>query len=291
MVRPLSALLALTAAVLVCRAGHGEILLHEGFEKDLVIVPWMQEGGWFGSTLGDGKAITTDTSADGARCLEITTEEGTKGPLGFFHKVTPTEVMYVRYYRMFEKDWQWWERGYGPHDTEIYGGAFQNPTTKDIGIYTDFWRTGVTILRVGMPLQKGLPGVRDQIGERFGKPTPGNGLPWNVSEPARIVPGKWFWVETMAKLNTPGRKDAAVKLWVNGKLVTDIDGLVLRDAEHGDIRLDMWFLGPYNHPGVPKTQKSYIDAIVISTEPIGPLSEDQKSPALRAQEAGAQKAR
>ena len=47
----------------------------------------------------------------------------------------------------------------------------------------------------------------------------------------------------------------------------------LRDGEHPDITFDMWFLGPYNHPGVPKTQSSYIDAIVISTEPIRPLTE------------------
>jgi len=284
MMRVASVLFLVGALFLSSQAVHGDTLLQEDFEKPLTIVPWMQEGGWYGSNLGDGKSITEETSASGSRCLKITTEAGTKGPLGFFHKVKPTEVMYARYYRMFEKDWQWWTEGYGPHDTEIYGGEFQNPTTKDIGIYTDFWRTGDVILRVGTPLQKGVPNMRQQLGDRYGKLTPGNGFPWNVSPPERIVPGRWFWVETMARMNAPGKKDGAVKLWVNGKLVTAVQGLVLRDEEHADITFDLWFLGPYNHPGVPKTQSSYIDAIVVSTEPIGPLTEEEKSPFLRTQE-------
>lgn len=156
----LAVVLALAGAVaLSARSAWGEVLLKEDFEEPLTIVPWMKEGGWFGSKLGDGKEITAETAASGSRCLKITTPKGTKGPLGFFHKVKPTEVIYVRYYRMFEKDWQWWAEGYGPHDTEIYGGEFRNPTTKDIGIYTDFRRTGDVIARVAAPLQRGTPQV------------------------------------------------------------------------------------------------------------------------------------
>ena len=288
----LAVVLALAGAVaLSVRAAWGEVLLKEDFEEPLTIVPWMKEGGWFGSKLGDGKEITAETAASGSRCLKITTPKGTKGPLGFFHKVKPTEVIYVRYYRMFEKDWQWWAEGYGPHDTEIYGGEFRNPTTKDIGIYTDFWRTGDVIARVATPLQRGAPKWGRWLRARYGKLPPGNGLPWNVAPPEKIVPGRWFWVETMAKMSTPGREDGVVKLWVNGKLVTDCRDLPLRDAEHPDIKFDLWFLGPYNHPGVPRTQSSYIDAIVISTEPIGPLSEEEKSEFLKRQERELQKER
>lgn len=286
--RVISVLFLVGAMFLSPRAAHGDILLKEDFEEPLTIVPWMQKGGWFGSKLGEGKSITDETAASGSKCLKITTEKGTKGPLGFFHKVRPTEVMYVRYYRMFEKNWEWWEQGYGPHDTEIYGGEFRNPTTKDIGIYTDFWRTGDTIARAGTPLQKGTPKLsRDWLREHYKQLSPGNGLPWNVAPPEKIVPGQWFWVETMAQMSTPGKEDGVVKLWVNGTLVTDCRDLPLRDAEHPDITFDMWFLGPYNHPGVPKTQSSYIDAIVISTEPIGPLTEEEKSPFLRNQESQA----
>ena len=285
MIRGIVALVALSAVFLSARAAHAGVLLKEDFEEPLIIVPWMQEGGWYGSNLGDGKSITEETSAGGFRCLKITTEAGKKGPLGFFHKHTPTEVVYARYYRMFEQQWEWWREGYGPHDTEIYGGEFQNPTTKDIGVYTDFWRTGDTILRVGTPLQKGVLNMREQLGDRYGKLAPGNGFPWNISPPEKIVPGRWFWVETMARMNAPGKKDGAVKLWVNGKLVTAVEDLVLRDEEHADITFDLWFLGPYNHPGVPKTQSSYIDAIVISTEPIGPLPDEERSTFLREQQA------
>ena len=267
------------------RALWADILLEEDFEGEVVVVPWMQEGGWFGSELGVGKRVSEETAASGKRSLEFTVEQGAKGSGGFFHKVKPVELMYVRYYRMFAKDWEWWKEGYGPHDTEIYGGKFVRPTDKDIGVYTDFWRTGDTMLRVGTPLQKGVPNMREQLGDRYGKLTPGNGFPWNVAEPDKIVPGKWFCVETMAKLNTPGEKDGVVKLWVNGKLVTSVEDLILRDEEHADITFDMWFLGPYYHPGVPKTQKTYIDAIVVSTSPIGPLAEDKKSTGLKEQEA------
>ena len=267
------------------------VLLYEGFEDTPKTVGWMQEGGWFGGAgfgPDKGQVLTDVGPAGGRRCVEYHIKTGRKSAAsGMFHKIPPQDTVFIRTYRKFEENWEWPD-GYGPHDLGIHGYLGElsgGPTDTDIHVLLDFWKTGDTVVRVGTPKQE-IQNWGQFIRQNYGPPPMGyNGFPWNVSPPDKIVPGKWFCVETMAKMNTPGKEDGVVKLWVNGKLVTDVPNLMLRDDDHPDIKFDMWFLGPYNHPGVPKTQKSYVDAIVISTGPVGPLPDDQKSPFLRQQEA------
>ena len=83
----------------------------------------------------------------------------------------------------------------------------------------------------------------------------------------------------MGKMNTgPGRKDGELRLSVNGQLVTEMTGLVLRNDTHATIQWDHWLLGPrygdsqeYGQ-GPPRELKSWIDGLVVGTNRIGPAA-------------------
>ena len=256
------------------------VLLYEGFEKPFVSVDWMKPGGWFDLTPkpGTGAEITDRVpAADGKRCLQFNLKQGKQGSGGMFHLIPPSEVVYFRYYRRFADDWQWPD-GYGPHDGMIFGGKWSAPTDTDLSIYLDFWMTGDTVMRIATAKQElGYDGWHDYLKKRYPRtpeqdPPGGNQFPWNRSRPDTIVPGKWHCVEGMVKLSTPGKEDGEVRLWVNGKLVSEYTDLPLRDANHADLKLNMVFLAPYFHPGSPKDQTHWADAIVVATKYIGPVA-------------------
>ncbi len=79
--------------------------------------------------------------------------------------------------------------------------------------------------------------------------------------------------------SAPDKHDGEVRLWVDGQLVTEMTGLVLRNAGHRDIQWDHWMLGPRYGPrfkgkdspqGPPREQRSWIDGLVVATRYIGP---------------------
>lgn len=262
------------------------VLLYEGFERDLSLVRWMEPGGWFDIEVGPGRGaeITEATAAAGKRSLQFNLKRGKQGSGAMFHLIEPSELIYFRYYRRFEESWQWPE-GYGPHDAMIFGGAFQAPTNTDLSIYADFWMSGDTVVRIASAGQKlGYGGWHDYLRQRYPRakeqdPPGGSQLPWNRSIPDKIVPGQWHCVEVMVKLSTPGKDDGEIRLWVNGKLVSEYTDLPLRDAEHRDLKLNMVFLAPYFHPGSPKDQTHWADAIAVARKYIGPVAGKAPLPA------------
>jgi hypothetical protein len=255
------------------------VVLYEGFEQDLKLVPWMQPGGWFDIDIGPGKGAeySTQSPAAGKRCLQYNLKTGKQGSGGMFHLIPPSDTIYFRYYRRFADNWQWPD-GYGPHDAMIFGGAWTAPTDTDLSIYADFWMTGDTVVRIATAKQKlGYDGWHQYLKQRYPRtpaqdPPGGNAFPWNRSRPDKIVPGKWHCVEVMVKLATPGKDDGEVRLWVNGKLVSEYTDVPLRDEKHPDLKLNMVFLAPYFHPGSPRDQVHWADGLVVATRYIGPIA-------------------
>jgi hypothetical protein len=82
--------------------------------------------------------------------------------------------------------------------------------------------------------------------------------------------GWWCCVEARVKLNTPGRRDGLMQLWIDGQLAADRTGLDWRGTyiRHG---LNAIFLETYWNEGSPVTQTRWLDNFVISTNPIGPV--------------------
>jgi PKD repeat protein len=262
---------ALLLSIPSCAWG-GEILLREGFERPPKLVGWTEEGGWFGGKIGPGEGMhVTDKvpAAAGRRCLQFDLKKGEKGSGGVFHRIKPCKRLHIRYYRMFEKDWEW-PQGYGPHDVGIY--AFQGPslehgpTSADLYALVDFTQDADTILRFG-----GSGNTKKIIREaRCPR--------WNVSTPDKIEPMKWHCVEVMLKAAAPDEDDGVVKLWVNGKLVTEHHDVPLRSDRAPDLPFKWLLVGPYFHPTSPKDQIHWLDELVISTEYIGTLEQPGNQP-------------
>jgi hypothetical protein len=85
-------------------------------------------------------------------------------------------------------------------------------------------------------------------------------------------------VESRVKVNTPGRKDGAFQLWVDGKLEAARDDL----DWHGtwdEYAIDAVFLENYWNSGSVKAQYRWFDGFTASEKPIGPIT-STRIPAL-----------
>ena len=82
--------------------------------------------------------------------------------------------------------------------------------------------------------------------------------------------GYWVLVESMAKLNTPGKSDGFCRLWIDGRLEAERKNLNFRGSytAHG---INAVFLESYWNDGAVKTENRWFDNFVVSTKPIGPV--------------------
>lgn len=82
--------------------------------------------------------------------------------------------------------------------------------------------------------------------------------------------GWWVVVEARTKLNTPGKSDGLMQLWMDGRLEAERQELDWRGT-FTDRGINAVFLEAYWNQGSPIDQSRWIDNFVISTEPIGPV--------------------
>ena len=91
---------------------------------------------------------------------------------------------------------------------------------------------------------------------------------------AKISAGKWYCLELMLRNNIPRQKNGQLSVWLDGKLVGNVERLRFRDTEKVKIQrfnVQNYFGGgEYIHTS-PKDQRIYIDNLVISRKPIGCL--------------------
>ncbi|SCZ56068.1 hypothetical protein [Thiohalomonas denitrificans] len=83
--------------------------------------------------------------------------------------------------------------------------------------------------------------------------------------------GKWHCVESRIKLNSPGKADGIFEYRIDGKLQasrTDLNWVGRWD----DYGINSVMLENYWNSSSPADQKRYLDAFVISTQPIGCVS-------------------
>jgi hypothetical protein len=93
-------------------------------------------------------------------------------------------------------------------------------------------------------------------------------------------PGRWICVEQRVRLNTPGRPDGTVAVWIDGERVYEATGLVFRTT--ADLKIDglyfsTFFGGGDKSWGTPRDQHADFAAFAVSGDYIGPLpGSDQK---------------
>jgi hypothetical protein len=72
--------------------------------------------------------------------------------------------------------------------------------------------------------------------------------------------GEWTTVSERVRLNDVGKANGELQLWVNGKSVINVDGLILRDSSagrHRGIQMQTFFGGSTEEWASPKTQSTY----------------------------------
>jgi len=256
----------------------GTIIVSEDFEgsdkSDLEAAGWSDIAGWETNEL----SFTTEKARTGNQSLKVHYGAGSTG--GWMHFKFPEELpeVYIRYYRFFSKEWEW-PSGFGPHDTSLFAGSYSLPTYNDLCVKLDFWNTADTVLRVASTKQNSydwhqilrMKGGADEYNIDYVH------VAHNVSVPDRIETGKWHCIEYYARISDPGVENGHLKLWVNGKLVSDIKDLPFVDKDHY-ILFNRWMLGPYFHGGAPKEQSSYLDNVVISNRYIGTIEQNGNQP-------------
>jgi hypothetical protein len=74
----------------------------------------------------------------------------------------------------------------------------------------------------------------------------------------RLQAGRWTKIEQEIVLNTPGMKDGALRVWVDGQQVVEKKGIVLRDSEQvgfGGVQADVYYGGTDSSFAAPKDTK------------------------------------
>ncbi|KAJ7785841.1 hypothetical protein B0H16DRAFT_1354704 [Mycena metata] len=79
--------------------------------------------------------------------------------------------------------------------------------------------------------------------------------------------GQWTTVSQRVQLNDVGQANGELQLWVNGKSVINVSGLILRDSSsgrHRGIQMQTFFGGSEATWASPKTQSSYFSDFSVA---------------------------
>jgi len=205
--------------------------------------------------------LTDDPSVvfSGRRSLVKTGRAGTEGGTLSFDLAHPVDVLYHRVYARFSE---------GAANTRVIGisgVAAGLPQWKALGSAgvrpTELPYFCATLVTEDNHPRKPMwyPYHIDQKGPW------GDNWPIDVEFPA----ARWFCLEMMVKLNTPGKADGELRLWVDGRQVysrTD-----LRWRTDPSVRIGRAFDMVYRSTPFPYTSTYWVDNRVIATEYIGPM--------------------
>lgn len=104
--------------------------------------------------------------------------------------------------------------------------------------------------------------------------TYGEGLQWSTGGLAGLIePDRWYCIEQHVKLNSPGKNDGVLQVWVDGQLALSRSDIRLRDRE--GIRIEEVWMN-FFHGGTksaPVALHAYVDNLVIAKRYVGPRSQ------------------
>jgi hypothetical protein len=88
--------------------------------------------------------------------------------------------------------------------------------------------------------------------------------------PVLIERGRWYCIEAMVRVNTPGQADGEQAFWVDGRLCGHYRGIRWRDE--ASLRINCLWVLLYIHQNA-QTNRVWFDDIVLATDYIGPMAE------------------
>lgn len=205
----------------------------------------------------DGKALRIQIEKDGHYGVSLAYRF--RKQLGY----EPEEI-YFRYYLRFADDWNPRRGGKLPGIGGTYGraGWGGRPVHGDDG-----WSA--------RGLFEGQRDGRTPIGyycyhmDMRGRY--GSGWVWDREDRGLLENNRWYCIEQYARLNTPGQPDGILRAWVDGRLAfekTDIRFRSVDTLKIEDVWINFYLGGTWTSEA---EHHVYIDDVVISKNPIGPL--------------------
>jgi len=88
--------------------------------------------------------------------------------------------------------------------------------------------------------------------------------------------GKWYCYEMMTRLNTVGKKDGEVKVWVDGKVAADFTDLLIRKVD--TLRINETYVGLHAIHNTERVNHKWYDNIVVAKKYIGPIASPTPTP-------------
>ena len=212
-----------------------------------------------------------EKSASAGLCLRMGMYENANQGLGPGY-----DEVYVRYYQRFDKNYT---PGVSNHGSLLGGRDLTRPNSRWVGMADtrDVAAQGYYSAclqpyggRGRRPFHWGFYSYHCDKPGRWG----------DYFEPvkmARIEVDRWYCLEWHLKLNSvePLKADAVEELWVDGEL--SIRKADLRYRKVPQLKITMFSLGTYYHPGLPEKYtaqnpiKVYYDNLIIARKPIGPV--------------------
>lgn len=87
--------------------------------------------------------------------------------------------------------------------------------------------------------------------------------------PGPLYKNSWRFVEALFLLNSivdgKGVADGTLRMWVDGEIVVDAAGVMLRTGQHPTMRFNQFLIAPYIGDGSPVEQTMWVDEIVVAT--------------------------
>ena len=163
------------------------------------------------------------------------------------------------------------------HTSCISGGknvCDQNPlATFQYGSYLYFPGQQTSTGSAGM-WHDGLDHWSSTSGSGGSCDTNPNNVSCGIAGGGMLEPGRWYEVEMMVKMNTPGQSNGIIRGWVNGVLSFEKPNMIFRAAGHAEIHVrEAWlniFMG--GTQGSCADIQIYVDQMVLATDSrIGPV--------------------
>ena len=248
---------------------QGKILFAETFDD-----PELETRGWY-----DGSACRiTGHPFRGNGCIEyewILPDRGVQGSSAQRHLFEPVERVCIRFYLRLSADWEWSGRNYHPHLTHFLtteNSAYHGPAASHLTLYIEPVAGKLRLAATDIQ-NRDMPHGLTQGPLRGGY----NGKIYD-SEETLFTDDRWHCIEACFQLNTLDtlndrpNPDGIVSGWFDGEKVIDHRDVVLRSIDFPDMRFNQFLMAPYFGPGLlHRSQKLWIDELVVATERIGPL--------------------
>ncbi|EIN10588.1 hypothetical protein PUNSTDRAFT_64709 [Punctularia strigosozonata HHB-11173 SS5] len=198
------------------------------------------------------------------------------GPTSFATELAHAKEAVLSYSVMFEKEWRWAKGGklpgiFGGNGEKAYGctGGRKDDRCSCFDLRLMWRAAGDGEIYAYMPLEDANESSLLRV-PPSSKRNPDYG--YSVGRGSfQFVAGQWITIAQRVRLNEPGRPDGEMQLWVDGKSVIEVSGLVFRSTDAACIKgihFQTFFGGHGPDWASPKDQRAWfadISGAVLSS--------------------------